>query len=192
MSIEKQKIGLITIFTISVLAVAIVSFQDPIAQDPGYHLFHDDRTLLGIPNFWNVISNLPFLFAGLMGMQWVAMATPDNCLRQLRPAYYILFLGISFVAAGSDYYHLGPVNSTLVWDRLPMTIAFMALFSLVIGEFISIRAGQLLLLPLLVCGIISVVYWHITEGKGVGDLRLYALVQFLPMLLQRKIFPETE
>jgi hypothetical protein len=30
---------------------------------------------------------------------------------------------------------------------------------------------------------VSVFYWHITELNGRGDLRLYALVQFLPMIL---------
>jgi hypothetical protein len=29
----------------------------------------------------------------------------------------------------------------------------------------------------------SVYYWHVTESQGHGDLRLYAMVQFLPMLL---------
>ena len=41
----------------------------------------------------------------------------------------------------------------------------------------------MLLLPLLVAGIASVCYWHYTEARGMGDLRPYALVQFLPMLL---------
>jgi len=64
-----------------------------------------------------------------------------------------------------------------------MTIAFMALFVAIIGEFISIRAGRLLLWPLLICGVSSVIYWHFTEIRGEGDLRPYILVQFLPILL---------
>ena len=39
----------------------------PIAQDQSYHQFADQRTLLGIPNFWNVVSNLPFIAIGATG-----------------------------------------------------------------------------------------------------------------------------
>lgn len=64
-----------------------------------------------------------------------------------------------------------------------MTIAFMSLFSIIISEFISLRTGKTLLFPLLLIGASSVLYWNYTESNGVGDLRFYALVQFLPMLL---------
>jgi len=100
---------------------------------------------------------------------------------------------IALVAFGSGYFHLNPINETLLWDRLPMTIAFMALLSIIIGEFVSIKIAQNLLLPLIIVGAFSVLYWfytettfpvtesHVTESQG--DLRLYILVQFLPMLL---------
>jgi hypothetical protein len=63
-----------------------------------------------------------------------------------------------------------------------MTIAFMALFSIIISENISVRSGKTLLLPLLLTGMLSVAYWHFSETRGTGDLRLYALVQFYPMI----------
>jgi len=78
----------------------------------------------------------------------------------------------------SGYYHLNPNNHTLVWDRLPMTIAFMSLFSIIISEFIDQRKGKLLLYPFLVIGIGSVLFWQWSD-----DLRFYALVQFLPIIL---------
>jgi len=40
-----------------------------------------------------------------------------------------------------------------------------------------------LLWPLLLAGVLSVIYWRVTELAGRGDLRPYALVQFLPVLL---------
>src|SRR5271169_2658193 len=86
------------------------------------------------------------------------------------------------VAVGSACYHLCPNNQTLVWDRLPMTVAFMSLLALVIGDRIGARAGRWLLRPLVVLGAGSVLWWRFTEAAGRGDLRLYALVQFLPML----------
>jgi len=41
----------------------------PIAQDPHYHAFADGRTLHGVPNFWNVISNIPFFLVALYGIR---------------------------------------------------------------------------------------------------------------------------
>ena len=99
-----------------------------------------------------------------------------------KTSYVLFFMGILLVSVGSSYYHLHPTNYTLLWDRLPMTIAFMALFSIVISEFISIQKGKVLLVPLILVGIVSVIYWHFSEYFGIGDIRFYALVQFYPML----------
>ena len=78
---------------------------------------------------------------------------------------------------------MNPTNATIVWDRIPMTISFMSFFSIIIGEFINQKKGALVLLPLIIIGIGSVFYWQYTESIGVGDLRLYFIVQFFPMLL---------
>jgi hypothetical protein len=64
-----------------------------------------------------------------------------------------------------------------------MTLAFMAFFSMVIGEHLSPGLGRRLLWALLFAGVLSIICWHITESVGRGDLRPYGLVQFLPMLL---------
>jgi hypothetical protein len=148
----------------------------PIVQDPAYHRFADGRTLLGIPNFWNVASNLPFLLVALYGLRGLASRSAFLDAWERR-AYAIFLFGIALVAFGSGYYHAWPSDATLVWDRLPMTIAFMSLLASVIGERISPRGGRLLLWPLLALGIASVVWW-----KATGDLRFYAFVQFYPML----------
>jgi hypothetical protein len=64
-----------------------------------------------------------------------------------------------------------------------MSIAFMAVFTLVLGDRVNPALGRTLLLPLLIIGAASVLYWSWTEKQGVGDLRPYALVQFLPLVL---------
>jgi len=64
-----------------------------------------------------------------------------------------------------------------------MTIVFMALFSAIIEDRVSNRAGRILLWPLIVVGAASVGYWHLSELQGNGDLRPYGLVQFLPFVL---------
>jgi len=153
--------------------------SSPIAQDPAYHLFTDNRTLLAIPNFWNVMSNLPFVVVGALGYQTARRNTADP----LRNAWLVFFAGIFLTAFGSGYYHLAPDNDTLAWDRLTMTIGFMSFVAIVIGEYLSVAWGKRLLVPLLVAGAASVFYWTHTESLGAGDLRPYALVQFLPMLL---------
>jgi hypothetical protein len=52
-----------------------------------------------------------------------------------------VFVGLQLTAFGSSYYHLSPNNSRLVWDRLPMTIAFMSMVAAIIAERISLRIG---------------------------------------------------
>jgi len=59
----------------------------------------------------------------------------------------------------------------------------MGVFSVVLGERISIKVGANFLIPLLIVGAASVAYWNVTEQLGKGDLRPYALIQFLPVLL---------
>ncbi len=98
-------------------------------------------------------------------------------------AWLLFFLGVAATAFGSSWYHWAPSNDTLLWDRLPMTLGFMGFFAGIVGERISERAYRLLLWPLLGIGVASVLYWYATERQGHGDLRLYGLVQFFPLLL---------
>lgn len=152
--------------------------SNPLAQDPAYHLFADQRTLLGVPHFWNVISNLPFLAVGAWGLRIVARDSADP----LRAAWLTVFIGVFLTGLGSAWYHLAPDNESLFWDRLAMTIGFMGLVAGVIGEYVSARLANRLLLPLLIVGTASVVYWIHTESIGAGDLRAYAIVQFVPVI----------
>jgi len=164
---------------ITVAGVAAMFLIDPIAQDPAYHRFTDTREYFGIPNFWNVVSNLPFLVAGALGLlQSGRLASPD-----LATHYRAFCAAVALVALGSAWYHLAPDNARLVFDRMPMTIAFMTLLAAVIADRVNWVAGRALLWPLIVTGIASIAWWIRTEAAGQGDLRPYALVQFLPMLL---------
>lgn len=157
-------------------AVLALFLLPPIAQDSAYHNFADQRTFWGTPNFWNVVSNVPFLLVAIWGLRALR---PQSAFQQNweRTSYCLLLTGVAFVAFGSAYYHLSPNDSTIFWDRLPMTIAFMSLFATTIGERISMKAGRLLLFPLIAAGGVSVLYWRFS-----GDLRPYVLVQFLPLL----------
>ncbi len=157
---------------------------EPIRQDLAYHGFCDSRTFLGIPNFLDVVSNAPFLIVGSLG----ALAAVRRCPPATRPAWLAFCTGVFLVGAGSAWYHLAPDNQTLVWDRLPMTVAFMALSVLVLGEFFGRRLVTPMLLPAVALGASSVLWWHLTD-----DLRLYAWVQFMPLgaiVLLLVLFPD--
>lgn len=159
-----------------------VLLVEPTPQDLGYHNFGDQRTLLGIPNFFNVMTNLPFLIVGLYGWR-VISRHPEITGAVTTTPWRVFFAGIMLTSVGSGYFHWQPGNTSLVWDRIPMTIAFMSLVSIVISEYFSADIGRKLLVPLLLAGIASVAYWAWTESLGEGDLRPYAVVQFLPILL---------
>lgn len=164
---------------VAAIAICGAFLLQPIPQDPAYHVFADDVRMLGVPNFWNVATNLPFLFAGLAGL-----ARAQRLSDSMPGLHYRVFcIGVALVALGSAYYHLDPSTPALVWDRLPMTVAFMALFAAVLMDRVSMRLGRALLWPLVAAGIASIAWWIHTELAGRGDLRPYALVQFLPMLL---------
>jgi hypothetical protein len=173
------------IFAAVVIAGIAVAFMHPIPQPPSYSVFADHRRWLGIPNFMDVVSNLALLFAGFWGLSVVfnRHSRESFVSRSERWAYAIFFLGAALTCFGSSYYHLDPNNWTLVWDRLPMTIAFMSIVAAIIGERISARAGSLLLLPLLILGAASVFQWYASELHGTGDLRFYLCVQFFPVLV---------
>lgn len=158
---------------VPLLAVMGVVSLDPIAQTTGYHRFADARTVLGVPNFVNVLSNVPFLLVGLAGL---ALG------RRLREtpaaaAWMVFFAGVALVGVGSAYYHTRPTDATLVWDRSPMTVAFMGLFVALLAEHIGAWVARYLLLPAVVVGLASIAWWRYAD-----DLRFYAWVQFTPLL----------
>jgi hypothetical protein len=177
------KVGILV--GLAVLAVGATSFISPIAQDPAYHLFADQRALFGIPNFGDTASNIGFLIVGALGLAFV-LGKRGRAMFDApgeRWPYLIFFVGVALVSLGSAYYHVNPTTETLFWDRLPMTVAFMALLSAFITDRIHTRVGVVVMLPLLLAiGIVTVMYWHVTEAAGHGDLRPYGLVQFYPML----------
>ena len=177
----KPSFFVLTISTVIILIVMV--FVPPIPQNLEFHDFADKRKLINTPNFWDVITNIPFLFIGILGLLKLSKKRFKGVLYDLINAYRMFFFGLILIGFGSGYYHLDPNNDSLVWDRLPITLSFMAFFTISLGESISTHTASKLFYPLLLIGILSVVYWNFTESIGEGDLRIYALVQFLPILI---------
>jgi hypothetical protein len=170
------KLRIVIILSITALGLAVIASLPPIPQDLGYHNFADSRKLRIFPNAGNVLSNVFFILSGIAG------------LLRLRSSRHLFlwrffYCSIILVGIGSAYYHLAPTNSSLVFDRIPMTLSFTSLIALVIAERMSGRAGRYLLIPLVLSGVASVVYWYGTELRGSGDLRSYIAVQYLPILI---------
>ncbi len=176
---KKQHCIYLIIF-IGMIGVLIIQ---PIPQDVDYHNFADNRRLFGVDNFFNVFSNLPFILVGVYALSLFQEKNAVQYVSDILSAYVIFFIGLALIGLGSAYYHLEPNNETLFWDRLPMTVSFMAFVVIVVAEYISVSFAKQLLYPLISVGVVSVLYWDFTESRGVGDLRFYALVQFLPMLV---------
>jgi len=169
------------LFTGIALGAVVVTLSiPPVAQDPAYHQFADTRALLGLENFWNVVSNFAFFVVGLGGLFVIGNADERS---RASAAEWVFCIGVLLIGPGSAWYHLDPTTPTLFWDRLPMSMAFMALLSALLGDALSPAWGRFSLWPLLLLGVTSVLYWATTEQSGAGDVRFYALVQFLPMVL---------
>lgn len=174
-----------TIVLVVIVAIIIIgtAFVDPIAQDQQYHQFADRASYFNIPNTINVVSNLFFALVGLYGLICLCIRRSLIVIDSIFPLYVTFFAALVVIAPGSAYYHWMPDNQSLVWDRLPITLAFMSFFTIILAERLSLRIAKNLFLPLIIAGVLSIVYWHYGELAGKGDLRPYGLVQFLPMLL---------
>jgi hypothetical protein len=166
---------LIAAFTLLAFVAAVL--LPPMRQPLDYHDFADHRHAYGIENFLDVVSNLGFLFAGMMGLVIVFSGRTKFEFTGERWPFAVFFVGVLLTALGSGYYHLAPDNETLFWDRLPMTIAFMGLVASQIVDRINVRAGLRLLLPMLLLGFASVIYWRATERMGAGNVMPYAVLQ---------------
>jgi hypothetical protein len=182
---NKQR-GLAILFGVATVLILASAFAPAIPQDPAFHLFADIRVLCGIPRFGDVVSNIPFTFVGLAGLWNVTGARSQELFETSEEGvpYRVFFAAVAMIGLGSGYYHWEPSTERLFWDRLPMTVAFMAFFAAFTADRIDRRAGIVWVLPIAVTlGVASLVYWSWSETIGSGDLRPYALVQFGPMLI---------
>jgi hypothetical protein len=168
---DKLLIGL------TLLAVLLAVFLPAMPQPREYHDFADKRVAYGIENFLDVASNATFLLVGVITL--LLVLRPRTCFASAseRLPYLAFCIGVLMTAAGSCYYHLKPNNETLFWDRLPMTISFMSLISAQIVDRVDVRAGLLALVPMLIVGVLTAVYWIVTERQGRGNVMPYGVLQ---------------
>ncbi|MXS85944.1 alkaline phytoceramidase [Nitrosomonas sp. HPC101] len=169
-------------------ALLVAAILPPISQPSVYHQFADQRSFWLIPNFFNVASNLIFLFVGMAGLVFLKRVSALSVQKTFAVtsecwSYLAIFTSVLMVSIGSVYYHWGPENSTLFWDRLPIAIGIMSLLAATVTERIGVRLGLRILPVLIMIGITSVVYWYWSEQQGIGNLNFYIVVQFCSILL---------
>lgn len=177
----------------AVVMTLAVALLPPFPQPQDYHRFADTRAWFGVPNFLDIVSNLMFLAVAVIGL--VAVLRPGRAAfidRAEHLPYVLFFVALAATAFGSAWYHLAPDNARLFWDRLPINICFAALLSAVIAERYSIKAGLLLLLPLVAVGAGTVWYWLRSEMLGSGNVLPYFAFQayaLLAILLLMQFLP---
>lgn len=151
----------------------------PFPQPDDFHAFADARAWLGIPNIVNVASNLAILVPALLGFGLVQRSTAGSGFASaVERAFALVFFGALIATSlGSAWYHLAPDNDRLLADRLPIAFAFTTLVAWLLAERTRLRAGALtMLIPWLLVGPASVLWWYAGELHGTGDLRYYLLL----------------
>lgn len=154
-------------------SVASLLLHGPVHQFANYHDFADHSQLFGIPHSCDVLSNLPFLLAGLYGMRQCCR----NSASHGQAGYFLFSFGLLLTAFGSSWYHLAPDDSRLLWDRLPIALSCAGLLAAVWADCRQRDSHQPAAL-LAIFAIASVIWWQQT-----ADLRPYLLLQGLPLLL---------
>lgn len=158
----------IAIFALGVAAVTALALADPIVQPASYHDFADQRALGGLPHAHNVLSNLTFLIAGVVGLARLP--------RDAHPAWAVVFGASIAIASGSAWYHLAPTDERLIWDRLPIGLAFAAYFAALLHEYADRRVGLSAAAAFSSFAVLAVYVAYAT-----GDLRLWILTQGIPL-----------
>jgi len=156
---------------LGLLVLVVFSAVLPGLEQPStYHSFADHRDIAGIPNGANVLSNLAFVVAALA----IALGLLRNGAIQpvTRVALAVAALGLVLTAAGSAYYHTGPDDRTLFWDRLPITLAFAGIVGAAVAQRVSPRTGTASTIALALLGPATVLYWRATD-----NLMPYVLLQ---------------
>jgi hypothetical protein len=184
--VNLQRLRVAVFLFVSIVAIGSYWwYAGPTPQIQSYYDFADQRPMLGMPHALNVLSNLPFIVVGVLGIAFLCSKRSRRAgvflLPMERRPYWVYFIGLVLTGIGSSYFHANPTNATLTWDRAALAITFMAFFTSILAERVHVACARWALVPLVLFGIGSVFYWDYTERIGAGDLRFYYVVQFFPL-----------
>jgi len=97
MKMNKYNTGYFILTILAIVGKVGIFILPPFEQKEEYHEFCDSHACYSIPNFWNVISNLPLLLVGIIGLYKVKKMTGSKL------QFFIFFLSISPASLGLDY-----------------------------------------------------------------------------------------
>ena len=160
-SLEILSVGLLIALLVG------MGLTGPVLQPQDYHNFADSSGLVGLPNAIDVLSNLAFLIAGAFGVRLASRAPFPQ-----QASLHLFSMGLVLTALGSAYYHWAPTDKTLLWDRLPMTLAFAGAIGAMASQYLREDAAFRWQNAWLYLGLVSVFLWDAS-----GDLRLYLVTQ---------------
>jgi len=140
--------------------------------------FADTNTYLGIPNFWNVATNLGFLLLGVSGLRRASEIPAP--LRTLGVVFLLSLVGTAF---GSAYFHWETTPQRLFWDQLPMSLGFGSFAGMIMADRVDQVWGKRLAGLLCLLGPLSV--WNIYYGDG--TTQYYLSIQFGALLFSAVI-----
>jgi len=161
-----------------IILILLAIFLPSIEQNQNYHNFADQRTLFGIRNAFDTLSNLAFIIVGILGLvnfynnRYIKISNSFSVLLNL------FFIAIILTGLGSSYYHQNPNDFTLVFDRLAMSLVFAVVLAMLAYLKISPRFGLHTLAELLILAPLTVLIWNYN-----GNLTPYAVLQFGGIIL---------
>lgn len=135
------------------------------------HPFIDARTLWGIPNALDVLSNLAFIPLGLWGLKSLYQAPMVHRAAQQSAA--VFFAGLLATCASSSYYHWAPSAWGLAVDRAGMAMAFAGVLGLAAAERVSLRAAPYVWVNVLAAGLMAAYL-----NYSLGAIAPWVVVQF--------------
>ena len=195
------------------LALGLAVLLPAAALPAGYHAFADHRSLGGLPNALDVLSNVPFVLmaAWLWRLQahWLRQLAAREHARERgalssmqvlslvngRQAAYTAYFHLGVVALGlaatgvcSGVYHWRPDDAHLCIDRLGMSLAFAGVLGLAVSDRLSARAGLRLGMPLLVAAVAAAVWaWLMGNMAPWAVVQGFGLVLLLAMAMRQPL-----
>ena len=170
----------IALSTIALVVLALPLLLPHVPQSQGYHHFADTRTLFGVANAMDTLSNLGFIVAGVAGivLVWLRRLPPPTTA--IGAMALLSFAGLVATGIGSAWYHgqVPPDDAGLAIDRYGMVIGFAGVLGLAAAHKMSERAGWWTGWIVLVAGPFSVWWWTVS-----GNVAPYAALQFGGMAL---------
>lgn len=155
-------------FVLAVFAIAGPHVGNPV----GYHHFVDERSWFAVPHAGDVLSNVAFLVAGVVGMRSLWRLPARSLTNMERAMAALFFAGLMATSACSSWYHLHPDDARLMVDRSGMAIAFAGMVGLAVTTRVGERAGALTGL-----GLLLIAPWTIHISAS-GELLPWAVLQF--------------